>query len=279
MVVSLFQLLNKDTTMLKQRKISEDRFNSGMAFSGMMMVLSLLALPVAAQTPAEIAMEEYEVALKLTPNLENGRALYGQCAVCHDPEGWGRRSGVYPQIAGQLPNVIIKQLADIRAGNRGNPMMYPFASGMILTSAQDIADVSAYVSQLPMTWDNGKGSPGRARRGDAVYAKYCADCHGKQGEGDNAEHIPAIQGQHYEYLVRQFEWIRLQRRKNADDEMVEQIQNFHSREMYDVLSYVSFLMPPEEKLAAEDWYNPDFPKYSRNAKDQYRNATQKFSTR
>ncbi len=33
-----------------------------------------------------MAMEEYEEALALPPNLENGRVLYGKCAICHDPE-------------------------------------------------------------------------------------------------------------------------------------------------------------------------------------------------
>ena len=157
--------------------------------------------------------------------------------------------------------------------------MYPFDSGRILETAQDITDVSHYVSQLPMTWDNGRGSRGRARRGEGLYEKYCAECHGEKGEGDNKEHIPAIQGQHYEYLVRQFEWISIGRRQNADDEMVEQIQNFHSGEMYDVMSYTSYLEPPEEKLAPDGWYNPDFPKYSRDDEDQFRSRTQKLSIR
>ena len=265
--------------MFQHKKVNREKALRYTCLSGVVAMLSLLAATATAQSPSEIAAEEYEAALKLEPDLAHGRALYEQCAVCHDPEGWGRRSGTYPQIAGQLPNVIIKQLADIRAGNRGNPMMYPFASGRILKTAQDIADVSAYVSQLPMTWDNGKGSRSRAKKGEALYEKYCTDCHGKQGEGDNKEHIPLIQGQHYEYLVRQFEWVRIGRRQNADDEMVEQIQNFHAGEMYDVLSYASHLSPPENKLAPDEWFNPDFPKYSRDYEDQFRSSTQKLSGR
>ncbi len=237
----------------------------------------LLTAPAMAMSPAEMAAEEYEKALSLQPDLENGRELYQKCAICHDPEGWGRESGIYPQIAGQLANVVIKQLADIRAGNRGNPVMYPFASGQVLKTAQDIADVSAYVSQLPMSRHNGKGSPNRASRGKPIYKEYCTDCHGEQGEGDNEEHIPLIQGQHYQYLVRQFNWIRLGRRSNADDEMVEQIQNFHAGEMYDVLSYVSLLTPPEEKLADDNWVNPDFPEYVRDSRGMHRSSTQRLS--
>ncbi|MCP4008421.1 MAG: c-type cytochrome [Proteobacteria bacterium] len=265
--------------MLKQKIASKKKSLWRTCLPYVVGIFSLIGTTAAAQSSSDMAEEEYEAALKLEPNLNNGRTLYGQCAVCHDPEGWGRRSGIYPQIAGQLPNVIIKQLADIRAGNRGNPMMYPFASGKILKTAQDITDVAAYVSQLPMTWDNGKGSHSRAKRGKPIYEQYCIDCHGKQGEGDNKEHIPMIQGQHYEYLIRQFEWIRIGRRQNADDEMIEQIQSFHSGEMYDVLSYVSHLPPPENKLAPDDWINPDFQKYSRDSEDQFRSSTQKLSIR
>lgn len=264
--------------MLKHKRINTKKSIQHTLLTGVVTIHFLFSAPTMAQSLSDIAIEEYEAALKLEPNLEQGRALYGQCAICHDPEGWGKRSGIYPQIAGQLPSVIIKQLADIRSGNRGNPMMYPFASGRILQSAQDIADVSAYVSQLPMTRNNGKGSRSRAKRGEALYEQYCTECHGSKGEGDDKERIPLVQGQHYEYLVRQFEWIRIGRRQNADDEMAEQIQNFHAGEMYDVLSYASYLSPPEDKLAPDDWFNPDFPKYSRDDKDQFRSSTQKLST-
>ena len=70
---------------------------------------------------------EFDKALSLQPDLENGRKLYLTCAVCHGPEGWGSPDGYYPQIAGQIDSVIIKQLADIRSRNRDNPTMYPFS--------------------------------------------------------------------------------------------------------------------------------------------------------
>lgn len=103
------------------------------------------------------AAAELETALELTPNVENGKQVYRACAVCHQPEGWGSISGYYPQIAGQIRTVIIKQLADIRARNRDNPTMLPFAKLDILTP-QEIADVSAYIANLPMSQRNGHGT-------------------------------------------------------------------------------------------------------------------------
>ena len=208
---------------------------------------------------------EYSAAIKLTGNVENGKKLYRVCIVCHGPEGWGNASGSYPQIAGQLPTVVIKQLADFRAGNRDNPMMTPFTGKSILPDAQAIADISAYIAQLPMTPHNGKGPGFDLAAGKEIYKKECAECHGKVGEGDTKDHIPLLYGQHYNYLVRQFDWIRTGQRRNADEKMVKQVQNFHPRDVHTVMDYISRLPPPKEKLAKDGWTNPDFPNFQRSS--------------
>jgi cytochrome c553 len=222
-----------------------------------------LAIAGACTANAMPGNDEFDKALALEPDLENGSRLYRNCVACHGAEGWGDTSGSYPQIAGQLSSVIIKQLADIRAGNRDNPIMRAFSSQRALGDAQSIADVAAYISQLPMTPDNGRAMGGDLAYGKEVYDKECADCHGSNGEGDQAEHVPAIYGQHYHYLVRQFHWIRNGRRRNADPEMVEQIERFSAREISAVMAYTASLRPPPEKLAKPGWRNPDFPNHWR----------------
>ena len=213
---------------------------------------------------AEHASERQEIkkGLQFAPNLENGKKVYTICAVCHEPEGWGDKQGYYPQIAGQLRGVIVKQMADIRAGNRDNPTMLPFTSRKIL-SDQDIFDVAAYLEQIPMNPDNGIGPGDDLEHGKILYDKYCVDCHGAQGEGHLADNMPLIQGQHYEYLVRQFEWIRTNKRRNADKEMVEQIKGFSRSDVSAIMDYVSRMRPPSEKLAEPGWLNPDFPQFVR----------------
>lgn len=206
---------------------------------------------------------EFDKALSLKPNLENGRKIYLTCAVCHGPEGWGSADGYYPQLAGQLNTVMIKQLADIRARNRDNPTMYPFSSPSVLGGPQEIADVTAYIANLPMTPQNSLGPGRNLKRGETLYREYCVDCHGDRGQGNREDHIPLIQGQHFRYLVRQFEWIRNGRRRNSDPEMVKQIRGFRPRDLRLILDYVSRLRPPKEKLAEPGWINPDFPNFAR----------------
>lgn len=223
----------------------------------------LLAVgPLCADEGAEQSAREVEKAIHLTADPQRGREVYGLCAVCHMPEGWGQVDGGYPQIAGQLSTVIIKQLADIRARNRDTPTMLPFAMLEHL-GLQEIADVAAYISSILMTPDNGTGPGTDLVHGEKSYAEYCVDCHGEQGEGIAEEFMPRIQGQHYEYLVRQFRWIRDGKRRNGDAEMIEQIKGFSERDISAIMDYVSRLRPPPADLAASDWTNPDFPGFVR----------------
>ena len=212
----------------------------------------------------QAAMEEAKRAVGMTPDPDRGRELYKICVVCHGPEGWGSSSGYYPQLAGQLAVVTIKQLADIRARNRDNPTMFPFSMPSVLGGAQEMADVAAYIAALPMSPLNDTGPGHDLELGRRVYERECAECHGDKAQGDAKEHIPLLLGQHYSYLKRQFAWIRFGKRRNADEKMVKQIQRFTGREVSAVMDYISRMRPPEGKTAPIGWRNPDFPDFSRH---------------
>jgi len=203
---------------------------------------------------------EQDAALHLTPDLENGLDVFEVCSACHLPEGWGTKEGTFPQLAGQHRKVLVKQLADIRALNRDNPTMYPFALPESIGDEQAIADVTAYIQKLKMNPDNGKG-PDTAdlTKGAKLYADNCVKCHGDKGQGDGDKFYPRIAGQHYNYMQRQFEWIRDGKRRNANPDMVEQIKGFTDEDMVNVISYVAQIPVPKEDVApSKDWMNPDF---------------------
>ncbi len=201
---------------------------------------------------------EQESSIGLVPNLANGRDIYEVCSACHMPEGWGLADGSYPGLAGQHRSVIIKQLTDIRVLNRDNPSMYPFALTREIGGSQSIADVAAYIQQLPMSPENGLGSGANLELGKRLYKDNCVKCHGANGEGSQEQFYPRIHGQHYLYLLRQFEWIREGKRRNANDDMVQQINGFSQEDMEAVIDYVSRLRPADELLAEPGWLNPDF---------------------
>lgn len=210
------------------------------------------------QTIQERAAVELEQALALSPDIANGLSIYRGCAMCHEPEGWGLTSGLVPQIAGQHRTVVIKQLADLRAGHRDSVVMIPYATVEVVGGTQSVADVAGYVDTLEISTGTGKGPGDNLELGEALYAEHCVRCHGAAGEGNAEEFVPRIQSQHYQYLVRQFEWIRDGKRRNANAEMVTQIANFEDVETQAVLDYVSRLEPPAELQAPAGWQNPDF---------------------
>ncbi len=201
---------------------------------------------------------EQDIAMTLKPDRENGIEVYEVCSACHMLEGWGMKNGTFPQLAGQHKNVLIKQLADIRAQNRDNPTMYPFALPEAIGDEQAIADVTDYIAKLPMNPDNGKGAGDNLEHGKKLYEINCVSCHGEHGEGSQEKFYPKIQGQHYAYMLRQFEWIRDGKRRNANPDMVKQIAGFSNEDMAAVIDYVSRIPVAKEHLAPVGWINPDY---------------------
>jgi len=201
---------------------------------------------------------ERDVSLKLIPDLKHGRDVYEVCAACHLPEGWGRSDGTFPELAGQHRTVLIKQLTDIREGNRDNPTMYPFALPSEIGGEQSVADVTEYIAKLPMNPENGVGPGTDVAHGEKLFKDNCVRCHGADGEGNFEKYYPRIQGQHYEYLLRQYQWIKAGKRRNANPDMMEQIKNFSDKDTTDVLDYVSRLKPPKDMLGVAGWKNPDY---------------------
>jgi cytochrome c553 len=149
------------------------------------------------------ARRELADALKATPDLVHGEQLFAQCTSCHGADGGGETSGSTPRIAGQHARVLAKQLVDFRYGKRWDFRMEGMADRHHLVGPQDIADVSAYVSQLRQPRKRGLGSGEFAAEGGRIFARQCQSCHGADALGDAADGVPRLAGQHYGYLMRQ----------------------------------------------------------------------------
>jgi cytochrome c553 len=233
----------------------------GMRVNGTSMALALLGLLLGsaawAQEPAPKAagiesegykwnlMEGEKVeALELKGDAVAGEEAYEVCSACHLPSGAGRPDGTFPQLAGQHATVLIKQIADIRAGRRDNPIMYPFAKTLV--DPQELANVAAYIQTLPIPRDNGRGpgGPERLALGQKLYKRDCTVCHGQEGEGSEAKFYPVLAGQHYEYMLRQVRDIQALRRRNANPDMVKVVKTYSDDELQAVVDYMSRLEWP-----------------------------------
>lgn len=216
-------------------------------FTAPLLFLVLFTVPVIALDDPTLD-EELTQALDLEPNLENGRTLFLSCVDCHTRKAWGSADGVFPQIAGQHRSVIIKQIADIRYGNRDNPTMLPFAQEGILGGAQAISDVAGYIASLPMNPEPGTGPGNNLEHGEKLYKKSCAICHGDNGEGFDKELFPKIQGQHFAYLLRQLKWMREGGRRNVYRGMVRKIRKMTVADFEALSDYLSRLPPPKGQV-------------------------------
>ena len=202
--------------------------------------------------------DELSEAMALKGDATKGREIFSICAACHTTEAWGTKDGRYPHLAGQHSSVVIKQLADIRAGNRDNPEMYPLAKEDVLGGPQAIADVVAYIDTLPMSPEPSSGNAGDSERAEKLFFTKCSGCHGVNGQGDEESFYPRIHGQHYEYLLRQLKWIQTGKRRNANKTMMRKIKRLKLEDLERLADYVSMLSPPAEMIAEPGWKNPDF---------------------
>lgn len=138
------------------------------------------------------------------------------CAACHGADG-NSPSPVWPKLAGQHEEYLIKQLWDFRDGKRENAQMSPMAAGL---SDQDIEDLAAYYAQQQLKF--GQTDPAALEFGAKIYragnmeagVSACMACHGPAGQGNPAAKYPALGGQHAAYNQAQLKAFRENQRNN-----------------------------------------------------------------
>ncbi len=211
-----------------------------------MWVLGSLWSVAMAQTPTWNEIKgELKTALEAKGDVKRGEATFEQCTGCHRTDASGRTSGAYPRLSGQHTTVLVKQIVDIRSGQRNNPKMEPFIGDHVLDAFQ-IADVAAYLNGLPIGDANGKGPGNLLAKGKELYDKDCADCHGTQGDGSASKFFPMVAGQHYKYLLREVTFIRDGDRRNSNPDMLKTIKPYTSGDLEAVADYMATLAAPKK---------------------------------
>jgi cytochrome c553 len=177
-----------------------------------------------------------------------GKEKSAVCQGCHGEDGLSVNP-MCPNLAGQFPRYIEKQIRDFQSEKRVDPIMSAMAA--TITEKQDAKDIAAYFSSRKrMTGTAGdksltaKGSmlfhEGNPDTG--LYA--CVNCHGENGKGKSANNnvFPVIGGQTKDYIMKQLRDLRSGDRHNDPAGMMGNIARKLSDEEINALAeYVSGL--------------------------------------
>ena len=129
-----------------------------------------------------------------------------------------------PNLAGQYPAVIYKELQDFQAGARVNAIMTPFALHLSNQDMIDLASYYAYLPRLPAYHPAGVLPAPRIINGAPLRnIAPCGACHGAL---DNKAGSPWLEGQSAIYIKSQLEAFASDERRN---DISEQMRNIARR--------------------------------------------------
>lgn len=200
----------------------------------------LLTVWLAASGMAQATAEEGDPAA--------GKDKSAVCQGCHGEDGISVNP-MCPNLAGQFPRYIEKQIHDFQAEKRVDPIMSGMAA--MITEKQDAKDIAAYFySRKRMTGTSSDKS--LAAKGATLFHEgnpdtglyACANCHGETGKGKSEYNnvFPVIGGQTKDYIIKQLKDLRSGDRHNDPAGMMGNIaKKLSDTEIDAVAEYVSGL--------------------------------------
>jgi len=199
----------------------------------------------------------FNTAFAVQGDVEAGKTKSAMCGACHGATGISP-APTYPNLAGQQPAYIAKQLADFKSGARTDMMMAPMAVNL---SEQDMADLAAYFSSQPrggkkaaVNADDSVAVADSAPAGNvtivtstsakAIYAgdvkagqeksAMCVACHGADGNS-LVSMYPKLAGQSANYIAKQLADFKSGAR--VDPVMVGMVAGLSATDMNDLAAY------------------------------------------
>ncbi len=169
-------------------------------------VCCLLGIVACVSTPSDRYVRQLTPELMLQEKLEQQLAVLAAdeavrqqlnlamkfrtqiCQRCHGVDGHSR-NGRCPNLAGQNPAYLVQQLEHFSDGQRQDFQMQSMVRKM--TDADKVAVAIYFSSMSPYPTATKKDD--QAVKGQAIFHIKCAQCHGKQGQGQYG--YPRLAGQ------------------------------------------------------------------------------------
>jgi cytochrome c553 len=152
-------------------------------------------------------------------SIGRGATLALRCTMCHGARGMSQADA--PNLSGQYPWTIYKELADFRSGARSSAIMMPLVTNL---SERDMRDLAAYYAYLPRVRDEPAADGGTPRIvADGAPMRNiapCGACHGELGSKTGA---PWLEGQPVNYLRAQLDRFADGTRRNDIDEQMRNV--------------------------------------------------------
>jgi cytochrome c553 len=163
-----------------------------------------------------------------------------RCSTCHGAQGQSS-SPIFPSLAAQNPQYLVKQLNDFKAKKRVSDSMAPQVADL---SDDNIAELAAFFAAKPAKV-NRVSEVDLLPVGSYIYTKgnswsglpACANCHGDKAQGTVT--LPRLAGQNARYLMSQLKDFNQRARTNDNAAMrlvASRLTEMESKTVADYLS-------------------------------------------
>lgn len=174
--------------------------------------------------------------------LRGEELVMGRCFLCHGATG-DSSSPLYPKLAGQNSEYMLKQLRNFRRGERESSDMRKVVADM---DENDMQSVAFFFSRQQPSRGNSAYAEMRAlgeklfSQGDPARGlKPCRECHGDNGAGSAT--LPRIAGQHTLYIETQLTLFEERKRTNDNAQMQDVAKRLTTDEVRAVAEYLRSL--------------------------------------
>ena len=151
-------------------------------------------------------------------NADSGKDKVATCVACHGQDG-NSMVGLWPSLAGQNANYLVRQLQHIKSGKRSIAVMAGLLDNF---SKEDLDDIAAFYASKNNTI--GQVEADKVELGRKLYYSgslekgipACTACHSPKGKGNAPAGYPLLSGQQADYVTKSLKNYRSGERNNDE---------------------------------------------------------------